>query len=281
MTDLYLCIGALSQTPYFLAGLGVNIYSMDELCYYLVKDAYILDNDLIDQNFCDYLRDSLKMTELSEKLRGMVRSKVPLGEMVTTVLEDTGYCTPDEIRRVKGILVDNASLSFAAKRKLRGDNLQKAGKYTRAIEEYQYVLSSLKSEEEPELYSAILHNIGCSYAQLFLFDKAGTFFKRAYELDGNTESLVQYLVALRLGMSQEEYDHQVLRCGYDERIVLEAQRRFVDGKNAHYETKYYEQFNHIVKVKDEGHISAYYTEVDNLLREWKQDYRRSLDAGTV
>ena len=72
-TQLYLCMGTLSPTPYFLSGLGVNIYSMDELCYYLCANAYILDNDLIDVRLCDHMRDNLGMPELAAKLRKMIK----------------------------------------------------------------------------------------------------------------------------------------------------------------------------------------------------------------
>ena len=114
-SEMYMCLGALSTTPYFLSGLGVNIYSMDELCYYLCVNAYILDNDLIDVRLCDFLRDNLEMPELSNKLRKMIKEGRTLGEMVTTILVDTKYCNEEEITKIKQILVDNASLSFAAK----------------------------------------------------------------------------------------------------------------------------------------------------------------------
>ena len=131
VSDMYLCLGTLSKTPYFLSGLGVNIYSMDELCYYLHRDVYILDNDLFDMRLCDYIRDNLEMVQLSEVIRQMIRDKKTLGEIVTTVFSITGYCNEEEIKRVRQLLVDNASLSFAAKRKVRGDNLLNAGKYKR------------------------------------------------------------------------------------------------------------------------------------------------------
>ena len=61
---MYMCLGALSTTPYFLSGLGVNIYSMDELCYYLCVNAYILDNDLIDvRDFVDV--DCVVVTDIA------------------------------------------------------------------------------------------------------------------------------------------------------------------------------------------------------------------------
>ena len=273
---MYMCLGALSTTPYFLSGLGVNIYSMDELCYYLCVNAYILDNDLIDVRLCDFMRDNLEMPELAAKIRKMIKANRTLGEMVTTILVDTNYCNEEEISRIKQILVDNASLSFAAKRKVRGDNLLCANKYPRAIEEYQYVLSVLNKEEEPELYSSILHNVGCAYSMMFLLEKAGGYFKQAYEIDGSRESLVMYLVCLRLTAKKEEYDRIVVKNGYDERVALEAVRVMSAAREAEIDTPYGEAMNDILELHDSGKISEFYRALDNTIEDWKLEYRRSM-----
>ncbi len=274
---MYMCLGALSSTPYFLSGLGVNIYSMDELCYYLCVNAYILDNDLIDIRLCDYMRDNLEMPELANKLRQMTKAGKTLGEMVTTILVDTKYCNDEEIAKIKQILVDNASLSFAAKRKVRGDNLLCANKYPRAIEEYQYVLSVLKKDDEPELYSAILHNVGCAYSMMFLLEKAGSYFKKAYETDQSRDSLVMYLVCLRLTAKKEEYDRIIVKNGYDERVALEAVRILSSAREAQIETPYGDEMKAILDLHDAGRVSEFYRELDNTLENWKLEYRRSME----
>lgn len=274
---MYMCIGTLSATPYFLSGLGVNIYSMDELCYYLCTNAYILDNDLIDVRLCDYMRDNLDMAPLANKLRMMIKAGKTLGEMVTTILIDTNYCNEEEITKIKQILVDNASLSFAAKRKVRGDNLLVANKYPRAIEEYQYVLSVLDKEEEPELYSSILHNVGCAYALMFLLDKAADYFKQAYDLDGSRESLIMYLVCLRITAKKGEYDRMVVKNGYDERIALEAVRIMASAREAQIDTPYGDVMRDVIDLHDAGKVSEYYRMLDNVLEDWKTDYRRMME----
>lgn len=276
-SELYMCIGTLSQTPYFLSGLGVNIYSMDELCYYLANNAYILDNDLIDFQLCDYMRDNLSMPELAEKIKQMLKAKKTLGEMVTTILVDTDYCTEEEIKKIRQVLVDNASLSFAAKRKKRGDNLLSAGKYPRAIEEYQFVISGLKKEEEPELYSSILHNIGCAYARMFLLKKAAAYFKEAYETDASNESLIMYLISLRFSVKKEEYDRIVVKNGYDDRISLEAVRRMTSAKNETVTGQMADDISEIEALKEKGKVTDYYEKIEETLEDWKMNYRRSME----
>lgn len=281
MADVYLSIGALSTTPYYLSGLGVNIYSMDELCFYLVRDTYILDADLIDLKLCDYIEEQLKLPSIAEQIRELISQNAAVGEMVTTLLEATGYCDEEEIKAIRRILVDNASLSFTRKRKLRGDNLVKAGKFSRAIEEYQYILSNMEKDEEPELKSAIYHNIASAYAQMFMFDKVITYYKKAYETDGSQESLILYLAATRMRMKGEDFERMVVRCGYEDNIVYEAQKRLSLAENSDLESVYEEEMRHIINLKGEGATSVVKELQGELLDKWKHDYRRSVDAGYI
>ena len=142
MSDLILCTGKLAENPYYIVGLGMNIYSIEELCFYLVRNAYIIDNDIMDEKLCDYIKDELLLPDLSYALKSLLSRKVSLGEFVSTILEMTGYIDEEELRKVKQILVDNASLSFSEKRKKRADNLLMSRKFTRAIDEYQYILQN-------------------------------------------------------------------------------------------------------------------------------------------
>ena len=150
----------------------MNIYSIEELCYYFVKDAYILDNDIMDLGLCDFIADELELTEIAEALRSLILRGASLGQFVTSLLEMTGYLEEEELLSIKQVLVDNASLSFAMKRKKRADNLLEAKKFTRAIDEYRYMLNRMKKSDDPEMYSLILHNTGVAYARLFMYDKA-------------------------------------------------------------------------------------------------------------
>ena len=189
----------------------MNIYSIEELCYYFVKDAYILDNDIMDLGLCDFIADELELTEIAEALRSLILRGASLGQFVTSLLEMTGYLEEEELLSIKQVLVDNASLSFAMKRKKRADNLLEAKKFTRAIDEYRYMLNRMKKSDDPEMYSLILHNTGVAYARLFMYDKASYYFKEATVLNDDKEILIHYLQSLRMTMKKDAYEVQIFR----------------------------------------------------------------------
>lgn len=273
MSDLILCIGKLAENPYYIIGLGMNIYSIEELCYYLVQNAYILDNDIMDESLCDYISDELELKEIAEELRMLLKKRVSLGEYVTRLLDMTGYLPEDELREIKQVLVDNASLSFAKKRKKRADNLLNAKKFTRAIDEYQYILKGTSRDEDPDIAADILHNIGVAYARLFIYDKAAYYFRESLEIRENKEARIHYLQALRMTMKKEQYDRFVLRMGFDEGLIRDAEDRMVIVQRSVPDTEYAKELQHIKDLKSDGKVSEYYTEVEKVFKDWKQEYR--------
>lgn len=273
MSDLILCVGKLSENPYYIVGLGMNIYSLEELCYYLVQNAYILDNDIMDEKLCEYIYEELDLKEIGIELNNLLKRKASLGEFVTRLLQLAGYLPEEELREIKQVLVDNASLSFSKKRKKRADNLLNAKKFTRAIDEYQYILQSTKKDDDPEIAADILHNIGIAYARLFIYDKAAFYFRESLEIRENREARIHYLQALRMTMKKEQYDRFVLRMGFDESVINEAEERMVAVQKSEPKTEYANDLLRIKSLKQDGKYSEYNAEVERVFKNWKQEYR--------
>lgn len=278
MSELILCKGRLSDNPYYIVGLGMNIYSIEELCYYLVKDAYILDNDIMDESLCDYIGEELLLTDIADSLKSLIKSGASLGQFVTTILDMTGYLPEEERAKIKQVLVDNASLSFVEKRKKRADNLLEAKKFTRAIDEYQYMLNRMKKSDDPEMYAYILHNIGVAYARLFMYDKAAMNFKEALDLHEDREILIHYLQTLRMTMKRESYERYVLRMGYNDSVVREAEERLFAAKNEKLDSDYSREIQEIKELRADGRISEYYRRIEATFNKWKQEYRDQMIA---
>lgn len=276
VANLTLCSSILATTPYYIIGLGVNVYSIDELCYCLTQNVYILDQDIMDDKLVEFLRKQLGMPELADKLDELIEKDKSVGEFVTTILNEVHYCDGDEIKKVKQILVDTASLSFTRKRKARGDSLLRAKKYSLAIDEYQYVLQKMEPDEDDELEAAIWHNIGTAYAQLFLFDKAAECYKLANGLCENRESQIQYLQAMRLSMRREQYERMILRCGYEDELIKEVDRRMELGTDVSPDSAYAQALMQIKELQEQGKMGEYYRRIDKTLNEWKQEYRKNM-----
>ena len=49
MGELLICHEPIASLPYFIEGIGQNIYSMEELCYYITGNTYLLDQSFMSE----------------------------------------------------------------------------------------------------------------------------------------------------------------------------------------------------------------------------------------
>ena len=56
-----LCQAKKAGKPYFIENISTNIYSIEELCYYLYNNLYLVDNTIINEGLCKWLEEELEM----------------------------------------------------------------------------------------------------------------------------------------------------------------------------------------------------------------------------
>ncbi|MBQ8970707.1 MAG: hypothetical protein IJ073_05280 [Lachnospiraceae bacterium] len=276
MSGLILCHSALAKNPYFFVAFGMHIYSIEELCFLLTENAYLLDEDVLDPNLCTFLSEEAGMPKLGGKLSGMLKEGCSVGEFVLTILSDSFYLTEEELQKIKQILLDSSGLDRNRKHKLRGDNMLKNGKYALAIDEYRFILGTMDRELYRETYAEVLHNMGCAYARLFLLKEAAECFYDSYNISGEQKSVLQFLLASRFLNDEEKYNRLVLRYGFNDEIKGEAERLYKEYRTPDEESKQSRILSELKELKESGKIGAYYEKLEDTLGGWKKDYRVSM-----
>ena len=230
----------------------------------------------MDVKLCQWIEREIGLRNLGKHLFEMLNEEKKLNEFVTTILRHTRYCEEEELARIEKILLDNASLGFAQKRKARGDSLLATNKLSLAIEEYQYILQGMIANEDISLYSKILHNTGTAYAKLFLFDKAGEYYKKAYDISGDGESYKQYLATMRITKEKDEYQNTILLKGLNQEVAMELEEEINSILTAEIDTPYMKSLTEIISHKQDGRISEFYKAIEETLNDWKKDYRKGM-----
>ncbi|MCR5790218.1 MAG: hypothetical protein K6G83_10065 [Lachnospiraceae bacterium] len=278
MSDLILCHSALAENPYYFVTLGVKIYSIEELCFVLKEKAGLLDEDVKDEGLCDFLIGEAGMPRLGERLKEMLREGCSVGEFVTTIFEASCYLNEEELQELTKTLVDNAGLDRNRKHKLRGDGMLRSGKYAQALDEYRFVLGIMDRSVDRELYAAVLHNMGTAYARMFLLKEASECFYDSYEISGEKESVLQFLLASHAINSAEQYDRLLKRYGFNEELKQEAERRFALLREPDEDSPQKETLDRIGELKESGQVAAFYRMLEDTIDEWKDAYRASMGA---
>lgn len=279
MGNIILSTGSYAKIPYFFEKTYVNLFSLEELCFCLVENAEMLDQDIVSDKLARWLEEQCSLPELARKLYALVNEKASPSAYVGTILEYAGLYPSDINARTVTFVSENAGLSPYEKQKARADHMLKSKRYIHALEQYTSLLARL-SEEDVELRSKLHHNMGVVHARLFMFEHAAEEFLKAYKLSNNRESLEQFLAAKRLCSNDGEYIDYIAKnpSWHDDSLYVE---RMIDEAATQFDTTQENRMLFTLHVcKEEGAAGAgdvqYYDEIERLTNALKDDYRESV-----
>ena len=69
MGSLILCHKKHARQPYVIARGHIRIYTLEELCYFICNNLYLIDYTLINRQLCEWIRTELQMYELADALQ--------------------------------------------------------------------------------------------------------------------------------------------------------------------------------------------------------------------
>lgn len=277
------CVGNYAKTPYCVPGLGMNVYCMEELCYLLKENAFLLDTSIMDDALLRWMDEECGRRELARTLYPLVHRKGSLSVFVVTIMEDTGLWSRKTVAEVEQILKQGAGLSRIEKRKSQIDRLVGKKRYMAAIREYDALLELWREQEKEgeslpavSCLAAILHNRGVALAELMLYERAAGSFYEAWQAGESPEDYRAYLAAKRMELTEGEYiafaaEHTEM---YSQAIALEKD---VESFLARWEeTPEYLQLNRRLEGKQNGDMQGYYEENERITQELKESYRDSV-----
>ena len=207
-----ICVGEYAATPYCVPGLDFSVYCIEELCYCIRENAFLMDASLMNDKLVSWLDKDCGLAELAKELYPMVHKKGSLSAFVTIILEYAGLYDAAVIGEVEQTLKKGAGLSGIEKRKSQIDYLVNKKKYGAAIQGYEELLNQwqemLREGSEPlagKVRAAILHNKGVAFAGLMQYKQAAECFLAAYGIEEDNRMYEDYLAAKRMELSEDEY----------------------------------------------------------------------------
>ena len=144
MGSYILCPVKRAENPYYIESIGLNIYSIEELCYYICQNLPLLDATILNERLAEWFKEELKLRRLAQKLLQLVQKEFTLGEFILPVLREINYLSNTEFRdlelKVKGLEEQPSPVRL----KLKGDALVSHEKYIKAIEVYTATMALRK-----------------------------------------------------------------------------------------------------------------------------------------
>ena len=253
MGSLILCHDRHATHPYEITRIHCRIFTIEELCYYLCNNLYLIDYTIMNEQLCTWLDEELGMTDLANALRDVLRLRGSVEKFVLTILKSSRIYREPEMIRIQNVLEHLKNQKDIERQKYKGDNLLESGEVEEAILVYQAILNQEKDESvDDKFYGKIYAGLGAAYGRLFLYQESARMYDRAYQICGDKVLLKPYLYASYKYMSMEEY--HILITKQDEYMEVNAQmRRELDEIRKNLQTEV----------------------TPMLLEKWKRQHRRS------
>lgn len=268
MAGVILSRSKYADKPYYLSNMSINIYSMEELCYYIYNNIYLIGTDLFDDGLISYIDHNLGETELAKQLDFLVSEDAGLSEIVITVLRYVDYYSEEEIEELKEV-IDRLDLQNASERlKLRADNFLNNKRYDSAIRNYEIIVYGKRDKTLPlSFYGDVWHNMGVAYGRMFYYKDAEICFRTAYGMNKNEKSLKSSVIARCLEQGSIIPDE-------NEDELLYVTRREIETMMDHVvdEVEYMPVLK-AIELKEDGRISEYHEAVNKIIADWKNEYR--------
>lgn len=276
MGELLICHESIASMPYYVEGIGINIYSMEELCYYIAGNIYLLDSSFMSEELCTWVEKQMGLYKLAEQLRDIMRSQGILSDFVSAILESTAYVTMREKQEIILTIRQMEEKSDFECSKIRADQLMEKKKYLSAIYEYKRLLDSEETKEENSLLKGnIWHNLGTAYARLFLFGEAACCYEKAYSLNQAGESLRECMMCYQCMHDEEGFLKKAKENHLDEMGIQEIKNELAIAGNSEELKAFNKQISEFSTPGGGGDKMHSKTEINDIIFKWKEEYRRS------
>lgn len=253
MGSLILCHDKHATHPYEITRIHCKIYTIEELCYYLCNNLYLIDYTIMNEQLCAWLEEDIELSGLANELRDVIRLRGSVEKFVLTILKGSSIYQESEMIRIQNVLEKLKNQKDIERQKFKGDNLLESGETEEAIVVYQGILNEETDDSvEPKFYGKIYACLGAAYGRLFLYQESARMYDRAYQICEDPALLKPYLYASYKYMSLEEY-HILLTKNMNYVEINAQMRQEIDDIRNNLQTEVNEE----------------------LLEKWKRQYRRS------
>ena len=252
MGSLILCHNKRAKQPFEIKQVHQKIYTIEELCYYICNNLYLIDHTLMNKRLCNWLERELELVELSASLREELHRNCSEEQFVLTLLQGANLYALSEINKIQSVMDKLKTQSRVEKLKYKADTLLSGGECQTAVLVYQSILHSERDDSvKKEFYGKVYGCLGSAYGRQFLYKEASESYRKAYEICKESHMLKAYLYCCQKAYPEVEYVKML--SGNPMYLSMDA----------------------VLKAEKENQRDAFIPKLDeNQLEIWKMEYRR-------
>ena len=133
MRESLICIGKIGEKGYYFEDTGIQIFSYEELCYYMSQHMICYIHTLPGEDLLAYIRDELDLDKLSKQLSKLLDPEKDQMKYFAALFREGHYFNEDEIRDILDEYRGLMNAPVYLQKKWMGDLLTGSGRASRAI----------------------------------------------------------------------------------------------------------------------------------------------------
>lgn len=276
MGKVILCEARQAVVPYTFVNTKVEVYSYEELCFYIYNNAVLLNPEQFQGRLVQWIKTELGMEGLAGKLMELLAGDSSFIEILVAILSAGSYYETAEIRQFidKQELV--TLLPAEEKTKLRADSFLMYKRVLKAISLYDGILRQEETIEDKKFLGDVYHNKGVALAKNMELAKAKLCFLEAYERNKKKPSLEAYIMIRLLEAPAETVQSEAETFGMEEPDFARARMLLEDAVEDSRNTAVYTRYEKALYNKNHGDYEAFNQRVDMLLNQWKEEFREQV-----
>ena len=231
MSGYRLCRTDAAEKPYYIENIGLNVFSLEELCYYFVHDTALLDETIMNKTLTAWLDEELHLNQLARALEKLLADGKNLTDFVLTILREDGYLSHNEQQNFRALLTKMSGEPREVRLKKKADALVKCGKISGAIEVYRKILELPGLKADEVFKAAVSHNMGVAFIRLFKYREALECFEKALAFSYTGAYLKSYLYAYALCKPRGKYEEKLEEMGVDQKTRDEVEKELQEASH--------------------------------------------------
>lgn len=277
MGKIIVCNTKTAQNPYTFLNTKVAVFSYEELCYYLYNNMVLVGEEDVSARLSVWIRTELQLPELASKVDALLEKHAFAQDIMVEILVYGSYYSSEEIRGFMADCQKLRSLKSYEIEKLRGDGYLRYKHYIKAGAIYDEIICYLEKEKlENEFLGNVYHNKAVALAGNLQMDEAKDCFIRAYNLNRNEESLIEYFCVLAVTVDTATLEKGIKKRGLPASFLEDLMMEIGDSKEDVREMPIYNKVQKAVYNRLHGHIEDYDRRMDTILSELKDEFRSQL-----
>jgi tetratricopeptide (TPR) repeat protein len=277
MGKIIICKTKSAYNPYTFLNTKVSVYSYEELCYYIYNNMVLIGEEEVSRKLTGWIRKEIDLPELADKLEALMEKNAFVQDIMVEILVYGNYYGNDEVRGFMSECQRIRNMKNYEVEKLRADGYMRYKHYIKAGAIYDEILGyAEKNNVGNDFLGNVYHNKAVALAGNLQLDEAKEYFVKAYNLNNNDESLIEYFCVLAVTVDTATLQKEIKKRGLPENFLDDLMMEVGDSKEDVRELPIYNKVQKAVYNRLHGNLEDYDKRMNTILSELKDQFREQL-----